>query len=86
MCRCGIDIGKSHNGKADYGPGQHRLTKRCRRIQADRNFAPASVNVAILRPGRGLGGTLTFPLSPCTTGLHNLQPSMIIIPADAGEG
>jgi taurine dioxygenase len=31
------DIGTIHNAVADYGPGEHRLIKRCQ-VMADRYF------------------------------------------------
>jgi taurine dioxygenase len=40
------DIGTLHNARADYGPDEHRLIKRCQVI-ADRIFDPAFVREAL---------------------------------------
>jgi taurine dioxygenase len=40
------DIGTLHNAHADYGPGEHRLIKRCQ-VMADRIFDPDFVRAAL---------------------------------------
>ena len=40
------DIGTLHNAQADYGPGEHRLIKRCQ-VMADRIFDPDFVRDAL---------------------------------------
>ncbi|HZK91585.1 MAG TPA: TauD/TfdA family dioxygenase [Stellaceae bacterium] len=40
------DIGTLHNAHADYGPGEHRLIKRCQ-VMADRIFDPEFVRQAL---------------------------------------